>query len=388
MLRDSAIAILSEAMAGLDQLENCTKFSLSQMKQYNLVWSTSGMAMAVLTLGILVALIFIRTYKTPLQRLFLWLTVFTLFDLSFNSMNIVVQPKLFNKSFCQSIGYADVCIFFTSMLLVSGIALYLLFVIYHLIQARPLPDINRFKLGAMEMVFLLAVIGIPPVALLRSRDNFGVTGPLCWIETVNISDSATDPCSAKNKGFEFKILCLYTAIMTLNVSIFVLLKTISCLLARHQRHVRSHHFHMAKRASLLLMFLIASFVINVVSLWTHYANLDAKAPFPVLIAMALLVPTSSILIPIGFMFYLSSPKKLKLKSIKKKLSKLKRHLSVRSSKITEMASTPGMQPSPDSPACQVQEDPSYTVSREFGYTGAFTKVSTTYGSIDQTTYSE
>lgn len=372
-------------MAGLDQLENCTKFSFSQMKQYNLVWSISGMTMAVLTLGTLVALIIIRAYRTPLQRLFLWLNVFTLLDLSFNSMNIVLQPQLFNKRFCQAIGYADVCIFITSLLLVTGIALYLLFVIYHLVQGKPLPDINRLKAGTLEVVFLLAVIGIPPVALLRNRDSFGITGPLCWIETVDTSDSTNFLCSAKNKRFELKILCIYTAIMSLNISIFLLLKTISCLLARHQTHVRSHHLRMAKRASLLVLFLMASFIINVVSLWTHYANLDEKVPFPVLIVVALLVPTSPILIPIGFTFYLSSAKKLKLKNFKKKISELKRHLL---SKTTEMVSAQGTQLSPDSPACQEQDNPSYTISREVAYTDGFTKVSSTYGSIDQTTYSE
>lgn len=331
--------------------------------------------MAVLTLGILITLISMRTYRTPLQRLFLCLTIFTLLDLVFNSANIMLQLEIFHNGFCRVIGYADVCIFITSMLLVSGIGLYLLFMVYYLIQAKPLPDINKLKVAALEIVFLLAVIGIPPVALLKNRDKFGLSGLFCWIEMKVIAGGLV------NQKFELNILCIYTAIMTLNVTIFVLLKSISCLLACRQRHVRSHHFHMAKKASLLDMFLITSFVMNVVSLWTHYATIDEKVPFPVIIIVALILPTSPILIPIGFMLYLSSTKKLK--NIKKKLSKLKKRLLTRPYKSTEMASAP-----PDNPACQEQDAPSYTVSREVVYTGAFTKVSSTYGSVNQTTYSE
>lgn len=368
-------------MSGLDMLENCTKYSPSQLKAYNLVWSTSGLVMAVLTLGILLVLVVLGTYRTPLQRLFLTLTLFTLLDLVFNSMNIVLQPRFFREGLCQTIGYADVCIFITSMLIVSGIGLYLLYVIYHHIRAKPLPDVNRSKAAALEVAFLLVVIGVPPLALMKNRDKFGISGPLCWIEIVDAT------CSAVHRKFELKILSIYTAIMTVNVSIFVLLKSISCLLACRQRHVRSHHVRMAKRAALLDFFLLVSFGINVVSLWAHYESLDEKVPFPVLIVMALLVPSSPILIPVGFMLYLNSTKKLK--NIKKKLSKLKRRLYARSHKGTEMASAPdGTSPSPNSPACQEPEAPSYTVSREVGYTGAFTTVTSTYGSVDQTTYSE
>jgi hypothetical protein len=344
-------------------------YSQSQQDQYNLVWSISAMVMAAVTAGVLLILILVRTFKSPLQRLFLVLTVFTLLGLVFDSLNIVLQSKLHHGGLCQVIGYAEVCIFITSNMLVTGIALYFLIVVYYLIQAKPLPKVNRCMAGSLEIVFLLAVVGVPPVALLRSRGRFNVSRNLCWIDTNGL-----------NRDFERKILSTYTAVMSLNVAIFVLMMSVSCLLACRQRHIRSHHIHMVNRAALLNLFLIISFVINVASLWGHYHRIDENLPFWVLIVVALVVPTSPVLIPFGFMFYLSSTKKLR--GFRKKLPRLK----IRLRRNTEMGSAPPDRkcPSRQSP----REPPSYTVSREVEYTGAFTGAPSTYGSTDQTTYSE
>jgi hypothetical protein len=371
----------------MDQLGNFTKLSLSELERYNLVWSVSAMVTAVVTAGILLMLILINTFKSPLQRMLLSLTVLTLMDLVFNSLNFVLHPKLFHRArgLCQVLGYAEVCVFLTSMGVVSGIALYLHFVMYYIVQAKPLPNIGKLKSGALEITFMLAVVSIPPVVLLRDRDKFGFSGPHCWIKTVNITSK-----ELVNQDFELKILCIYTALMTLNVAIFMLLKFISLLLTCRQRHVRSYHTHMVNKAALLNLCLVISFVMIVISLWGHYRNIVEKVPFWVLIVVGLVVPTSRILIPIGFLLYLSSMKKLKLGRIKSKLKKVKLRLSTRnSSRSTEMGSAPlgGNSPSPHTP--DSQEVPSYTVScREVEYTGAFTGITSTYGSMNRTTYSE
>lgn len=355
-----------------------------ELKAYNLIWSISGLTMAAVTLPVLVALILLKTYTTPLKRMLLALTVFTLLDLINNSLNIILQPKFFKHTVCKAIGYADVCIFITSLLLWSGIGLYLLGIIYYYIQGKPLPKVSKAKAGVVEAIFLLGVIAIPPVVMQKNVHKFGVAGPLCWIQVYEEEEDNSVSCRRINADFERVILSTYTAIMSINVAIFILLKAISCLLAYRQEHVRSHHMHMVKRASLLLTFLLLSFVINIVSLWSHHKTVDSRIPFAVLVIVAILVPASPIIIPLGFIIYLTSAKTLRIKQFKTAASKWMRRLSHRVRRSVELKDDATSLPSPGSQ----EASSSNTVSREVGYTGAFTDVSTTYGSIDQTRYSE
>lgn len=374
-------------LEGLTLIANCTNYSLPQLKKINLVWSTTGLLMALITLGILIVLVILKTYRSPLQRLFLCLTFFTLVDLVLNFTNIILQPRLFHNELCKAIGFADVCVFTTSMLLVSGIAMYLLFVLYHYRQGKPLPKPHGFVSAVVEVAFLLVVVGAPPAALGNSWRNFGLGGPLCYIE---VTKYANETCSYAHREFELTVLSVNTAIMSVNVAIFVLLKFVSCFLACRKTHVRSHHISMTKRASLLDLFLIASFVITIFAYWLHYAKLDVRLPPVLLGLLGFLVSASPVLIPIGFLLFLTSAEKLKLKkTLRKSLSKWRSRFSTRPKSMELPSARDGVLPSKSSPKnCQEDEVPSYTVSGEVGYTGAFTSVSSTYGSTDRTTYSE
>lgn len=366
---------------GLYLILNCSKANntIHQLKAYNLVWSISGLTMAAVTLAILVALLLARGYRSPLQRLFLYLTVSTLLSLTNNSLNLVLHFDNFNSNVCTAIGYTDVCLFTTSLLLASGIGLYLLFITYYLAQGKPLPKVGKLKQGLFEMVYLLAVVAIPPGAMTKNVDKFGVAGPLCWIQAYS------EDCSRIHQEFELQILVTFTAIMAINIAIFVLLKLISCLLACRQEHVRVQHVRMAKRASLLVTCLGISLIINITSLWCHHKRADMETPFPILLVVATLVPSSPVIIPIGFMLYLNSTKKFK--TLQSAMRRLRKHFSLPRGSTELFLAHKEEGVSPRHPGCQ--EAPSTTVSREVGYTGAFTDVSKShYGSIDKTRYSE
>lgn len=366
-------------MEGLELVSNCSNHSLATLKIYNLVWSISGLVMAVVTLAVLVLLLALKTFSSPLQRLFLYLTTFTLLDLTNNSLNLILQPSLFHQTVCRAVGYADVCIFITSLLLVSGIGLYLLFVIYHRIQGKTLPKISKFKMAVLEISYLLAVVAIPPVALYKKWNLFGISGPLCWIKSYNTNTCAETDAS----GFELNILATYTTLMSINICIFFILKTISFLVACRYKHMRTHHMHMAKRGSLLILFLMISFVINIAALWGHRGGVDSEIPyFTLLLIVVILVPASPVIIPLGFLIYLNSTKSLKLKTIKKAAKNWLRQLSGGQSGKELLLPHEG---SVSSPANAFSAN---TVSREVDYTGAFTDIPSTYGSIDQTRYSE
>ena len=337
--------------------------------------------MAVVTLVILVGLLIYKTYRTPLQRLFLCLTTFTFLDLTNDFLNIVLQQRCFHEEVCRVVGFIDVCIFITSTLLLLGIGVYLLIVVYYHIQGHPLPKGSGCKRAIVEVGYLLVVVVTPPAVLWKSYSSFGVGGPFCWVERYNSSCNLTN--SVYRQPVEIKILSTFTVIMAVNTTIFILLKVISCLLACRHKQIRSHHLRIAKRATLLVTILMVYFIINLITLWAHYhTTLEHDAPFPLMIVVAVVLPSSQGLIPIGFLVYMGSRKNLKT-TVKDQFTRWKKRLSL-PRRSTELASAPLVTPS--KPGCQ--DVPSYTVSREVGYTGAFTAVPSTYGSIDQTRNSE
>lgn len=381
---------------GLHLIEKCSNgsYTIYDLRAYNLVWSISSMPMAALTLLILTAFLLDRAYKTPLQRLFLYLTVSTLLSLTNNSLNLVLHSDSFNEHVCRAIGYIDVSLTSISLLLATGLGLYLVLVVSFLIRGRSLPKMHTYIVCGIELAYVSAVVVTPPVLLSSQARKFGVAGVLCWVQTYN------QECHRERRGLELQVLLIFTTIMAVNLGLFVLLGVTSGVLAsRQESAARSQHLRLTKRASLLVACLSVSLAINITSLWGHYATADSHTHIAVLIVMALLVPTSPAIIPVGFMFYLNSTKKFShLKSIAGRLKRLLvRSLSSRSTELI-----PPCHEEKDGEKGEgsggkgvslarpwVQDPPSMTVSREVGYTGAFTDITrTSYGSIDQTTYSE
>lgn len=391
-------------MQGLELVHNCSKanLSLDQLKTYNLVWSLSGLSMALVTLLLLVGLILSKSYKSPLQRHFLYLTFFTLLDLTNNSLNLIFWD--FKRYICEAIGFVDVSIFSTSLLLALGIGLYLLFITYYHSQGKAMPRISVSKAAVVELVYLVGVVSVPPAVLSRHVESFGVAGPLCWIRAY----AEGCPEMTANRDLEFKILTTFTTIMAVNVAVFFLLKVILCLLAYRQHQVRAHHVRMARKGSLLVTCLAVTLVINLATLWAHHLGADdnPRTPYAVFILSAILVPSSPVMIPVGIMLYLHSTRK-KIRSLRGAAGRLKKRLSsLRRGKSKELL-LPGegkggggggrreeekqrQYPSRRGYGGLVQQPelPSNTVSREWGYTGAFTDISTTHSSTSQTTCSE
>ncbi len=72
-------------------LANCSSLSLAQLRGKNLAISLSAAVCFLLTLVILVLLVLYRSYKTLLQRLFLYLTIIILVHQAFISFDIQLQ---------------------------------------------------------------------------------------------------------------------------------------------------------------------------------------------------------------------------------------------------------------------------------------------------------
>lgn len=386
----------NSSLSGLELVEVCSHsnstLQLSDLSSCNLVWGVVGLAMAALTLAVLISLLSFRKYRTPLQRLFIYLTIFTFLGLANDSLNVaLLRLRCFHEEVCRAVGFVDVCVFITSTLLLLGIGLYLLVVVYYHVQGHPLPRASSgCRAGIVELAYLLAVVVVPPVVLLRSYSSFGLGGGgYCWVERYNTScDQRTDRMddSMYREPVEIKILSTLTVIMTVNVTVFVLLQAISLLLACRRRHqqVRSHHRHIARRASLLLVFLMAYFVVNLATLWAHYHHHPTtEASFPLMVCEVVVLPCSQGLIPIGFLVYHYNYSR-KTMTVRDQFSKWKKRLSLllrRRSRSTELASAHLV--TPTRPGCQATA--TCTVSREVGYTtGAFTAVPSVYGSSDQT----
>ncbi len=377
------IRLVPGGMEGLELFSNCSNgteghFTVQELKKYNLAWSISGLVMAAVTLASFIAFILIKAYRTPLQRLFLSLTFFTILDLTNNSINLVLQRKSFDQKICQAVGYIDVSIFITSLFLTLAIAVYLLAVTYHHIQGKSLPKVSKLKSAIVEVTFLILVVAIPPVALQGDVDKFGVAGPYCWMKVYDGNCEIAE----YSHHFERKVLTVYTLIMAINISIFTLLIMTSCLLAYRHENVRQHHVHVAKKASLLVFFLSLTFVIDIITYWCHYKMVETekRLPLTLLIILGTIIPISPVFIPLGFSIYLYSMRSVKLQALKERASKFGKSM------LQRARSRELILPQSQS---QSKCDASHTMSQEVGYTGGFTDAApSTYGSVNQTTCAE
>ena len=257
-----------------------------------------------------------------------------------------------------------------------------------------MPKVNKCKTVAIEVVFLVIVVALPPLVLYNDLENFGISGPICWVNIYEKDDS----CTLINISLQHSILILYTTVMAINFILFLLLKLISCLIARQYRQVRSHHILMAKRAALLVFFLAAYFVINTGSLWVHHLTSESHIiiPSPILVILNVIVPASPILIPLGFIYYLKSTKRVKTQKTAFNSCLCccccrRKHVTELTKPVSVNTGTPVINGS-----CY-QDMPSQTMSREVQYTGGFTDIPSTfvtshsqwgYGAITKTTDTE
>ncbi len=217
-------------------LGNCPTFSRAQLRIKNLAISLSAMTCFILTLVILVLLVLYRSYKTLLQRLFLYLTIIILVHQAFISLDIQLQfDWKYNNSLCEVQGFIQSWTSTSIYLIIAAITAQLMHLVCRqLLKSKSSEKCNCWtsnKIRADTVIVLFCLL--LPLTYLWVPFYHGTHGKYsmtCWIKEYH-------KCNQSAGSYD-QIICLSVMRATMMIVIAAILTLISifCWSSVHYRN--------------------------------------------------------------------------------------------------------------------------------------------------------
>ena len=265
-----------------------------------------------------------KAYTTTLQRLFVHLTIVTcLHDVSF-VLQIEHQFQYQGQEkFCAFVGFFDTWTGTVVYNFIIGINVFLVYTIYQQLRGDPFSRLSnsRYLRLTLECSFslLMAFLPLTYLWLPFTTGTYGIgSGPsnaVCWIKDVEDDCETIQPYSqiVYAETILISMACILHILFTFGLAI------VFCRLAYTYRGLKRKHIKNVRDAFLLMCFLLTSVVLDspAILFVTVKSGDDVTANFAFWIYTLVGPPTSMLVYPIGFLFYLYSLKKFKWKSIKR-----------------------------------------------------------------------
>ena len=335
---------------------NCTNLTDSEFHQLPLARGVTAAICLLLCIITLLLIIITKTYKSTLQRLFLYLTLSTVAYLAVLALHIehYFEFKSPNLTLCKAIGFLDeytgsVQLLYTleiTLLLFYKVSDKLCLINERLPCRRPQCCCIRYTPGAI-LFFIPWIIPILFDVVPFFITPYGETGPWCWIKTLD------NNCSAIKSGLWEQLGIWYipfglVGVISLGFIIFMTIVFCTWICKRSQRICGLKTI--LAETLLLMGFLVAYCILYSIEL-TGRIIATKKNIFGVWITYAISTPLSAVIIPIAFLIYL-----LGKGTIKKVIRRCCHKQYVSRSGIVEPAS--GAPPSAADPV------PSYTDAQD------------------------
>jgi len=303
---------------------NCTNYTVEQLKALNLARGIAG-AVSLLTVTlILLFLVLYKAYKTTLQRLFVQLTIVTcLHDFSF-VLQIEHQFQYHGQEqFCAFVGFLDMWTSTMVYTFIIGINVFLVYTIYRQLRGDPFSRLSnsRYLRLIVECSFTLLMTFLPltylwlPFTTGTYAIGSGPANAICWIKSVKEDCETIQPYSqiVYAETILISTACILHLLFTFGLAI------VFCRLAYTYQGLKRQHINNVRDAFLLMCFLLTSVVLDspAILFVTVKSGEDVTANYGFWIYTLVGPPTSMLVYPIGFLFYLYSLKKFKWKSIKR-----------------------------------------------------------------------
>ena len=301
-------------MAGAEGLNltyqcNKDKASFQDIVHLNLVWGSSGILTFILSSGILMIIVFYKAHKTVLQRMLLYLTVFTMLYLAVASFSLQLQPNFFRhtgEKVCRFTGYIQSSVYICTLIISLEISVYLLYVMHCQLRGKKLPVLKRPHKVGLEFACLLIAVIMPLSLLATNYKDFGVSGVICWIRLYR------DNCSiVTNSVVPVKMLfSSYMILSVANLVAFAALVYIFLRLACSIKQTRRTYLKTAKNTGILLCILIISTTIHLSSILFPYLLIFHELPIKAsMVFICLFTPLAQLFQPLAYLFYINSIKK-------------------------------------------------------------------------------
>ena len=295
---------------------NCTDLTDSEFRKLPLARGVTAAVCLLLCIITFVFVIVTKTYKTTLQRLFLYLTLSTVAYLAVIAVHI---EHYFNfKSplvrLCKAIGFFDEYTGSVQLLYTLEITLLLFYKVfnklYHIrekLQWHVL-ETPQFKFCVQAVLFLVPWMVPPLIDIIPFFVTpYGETGPWCWIRTLN------KDCTENRAGFWEQLGLWYipfglVGVCSLGFVIFMAIVFSIWRCEFETQRVRGLKTILAETL-LLMCFLIAYCILCAIELTGRVIATKNNNIFGVWMMYAMATPLSAVIIPIAFLVYLFGNKK-------------------------------------------------------------------------------
>ncbi len=300
-------------------LVNCTSLSLAQLSGRNLARSLSALVCFFLTLVILVLLVLYRSYKTLLQRLFLYLTIIILVHQAFISLDIQLQfDWKYGSVSCKVQGFIRSWTATATYFIIVAVTAHLMHLVCRqLLWSKSSEKCNCWTSNKIraDIVIVLSCLLLPLTYLWIPfyHGTYGIHYTTCWIQKVNLT------CHKLKVGNLDEIICS-TVMRAIMVSVSATILTLFLILCKssvHYNKINSVRMRMKLKQTFFLMsFFLASFVVEGSGLGMYiYSAVSGKevTSSGFWVAYDIAMPFSQLIIPIGLLVNLHSLKKESLK---------------------------------------------------------------------------
>jgi len=299
---------------------------------------TRGVTSIICFLLCLLALVFEVVYichqkrTNTLQRLYLYLTVSTVFYTGILSLHIEHGFRYEGQDgFCTAIAVLDQFTGSIQLILTLGITLILFYKVIACFEFfakvktrfKPHGGLKRQQIGYILEVVLCAtsiilpwfVIWIPFLSTTGSTYGAG-TSPWCWIES---KDPTT--CEQLERGMLEQILLWYVPfglVAIISVCCIVSILIFFCYLRSYKSILKAQTQALIRDMILLLVFLVFFCTVwlieTIIRIIINAAAFPDKDIFALWMVYAIITPVGGISVPLGFFFYFSCSKVSKLVS--------------------------------------------------------------------------
>lgn len=311
-----------------EDLENCTKFTTSQLKDINLARSLCGILCMLIAVTILVAIIFYKAYKSILQRLFLYITVaIVIVEAAFS---LAVEHQFYYPSqsnLCAFYGFfLEWTVSISNYLILCKIFYLVYLVCAHCrgsaaLQGGSLSKRNYQWLFECACILFSICFPLTYIWIPFKHRTYTLAGGWCWIRTIDKN--------CNDAGFGDEIIFgygVFEAVGVISIILTTLFAILYCRLACIHRVVRHQHLITLRQTLYLLVFLVTSVgTLSIGFAVRIYTGLvRTEKAYALWIMLAIAPPLYQIIYPIGFLVYLYTLKKFNEQATKKAFKEWKR----------------------------------------------------------------
>ena len=374
------------------QFPNCSDLPpVHELKKVNLINTVFTTASLLIQLVLLALLVLYKSWKTTMQKLFLYLTLFTVLNTLIKVCNVELQfdigpsPRTAGHSlgFCAWIGFFTVWTDVLIELFSISLIFYLIAVTFQKLKRKQLCSFKKNLCSKrqkilMEVVFTCLLVCLPLVFIWWpfTKHLYGKTVTKCWIKSTN------DNCMPLNDSNFTKVTTTgieTTLHSTMAISFMALVFTFS-LMHTKLRRSRAHNCQTMGRAIFLMVVVGISMVYRICRLVVD--QIVQRNPRKVDFFYYALIDNSVyelviVLVPLGFALYLYSPSKLRITSIKEAAKKWPCYCPKRQPDLLVEEDGPGIHE--DSIVRNVPSHTTYTSPHSSPYTNEFTDITDIVG---------